>query len=294
MSRKPVLGRGLASLLPEADEPRRSQTHSGVRQISLDMIDANHLQPRTEFDEDRLAELAASIRVQGVLQPVVVRHKESDDRYELIAGERRVRASRRAGLTEIPALVKQVEDGLMLELALIENIQRDDLNALETARAYQQLHEGFSHSHEEIARRVGKDRSTVTNHLRLLHLPEAVQRALLDGEITMGHARALLGLEDPGSILAVLQQILDGDLSVRDTERRVQERRTPPTLKKTRRPDPEPRRAELHHLTERLKRSLAAQVQLTPRGEGARLVIEVASPSALDEVLRRLLPEDLD
>jgi ParB family chromosome partitioning protein len=186
------LGRGLDALIPGGERPA-----SGIEQIPLDAVVSNPRQPRTRFDPEELAELAESIRVHGMLQPLIVTQDETPGRYTLIAGERRLLAARQAGLTHAPALVREASEQSRLEMALIENVQRADLAPLELAEAYRQLAEDFDLSHEQIAARVGKSRVAVTNTLRLLKLPESVRQALAEGRISEGHARALLALPTP-------------------------------------------------------------------------------------------------
>jgi ParB family chromosome partitioning protein len=221
------LGKGLDALIrtefqPETIPTSESQTASGgIFTVPVDQIVPNPRQPRSYFREEALDELAASIKEYGIIQPLLVSKNEDDDGYTLIAGERRLQASQRAGMKEVPVIVRQATDQLRLELALIENVQRADLNPLEEANAYRQLSEEFHLSHEEIASRVGKSRVAVTNTLRLLNLPGSIQRALVEGEITEGHARALLGLTNPRAMEAALQTVLLQGMTVRQTEELV-------------------------------------------------------------------------
>ncbi|MBK9637789.1 MAG: ParB/RepB/Spo0J family partition protein [Bacteroidetes bacterium] len=231
-TKKSALGRGLSALLegnnatdqesavigqtiPENTTNKPSP--GGVSLIPLNQIEANPFQPRTEFDESALKELAESIQTQGIIQPITVR-RMSHDRYQIISGERRYKASRLAGLTSVPAYVRTANDQSMLEMALVENIQRENLNALEIAISYQRLIEECSLTQEALGERVGKERSTVTNYLRLLKLPPQVQFAIRDGRITMGHARAILGVDDIGMQLKIFNDIIENDLSVRKVE----------------------------------------------------------------------------
>lgn len=223
------LGRGLGSLLgdsvatPDAAEPAR---RDGPQELRLDEIRPNPQQPRTVFDPGALEELRDSIRNHGILQPVVVRR--TDRGYELIAGERRWRGARLAGLERIPAIIREdVDDGTLLELALVENVQRRDLDAMEKARGYQNLVEALGLTQEQVAQKVGLKRSTVANHLRLLELPEKAQQAVQEGLVTMGHARALLGLADETRILTILAQVVREGLSVRQTEQLVRDAAQP-------------------------------------------------------------------
>ncbi len=231
-TKKSALGRGLSALLegnnatdqesavigqPISDSTTNKPSPGGVSLIPLNQIEANPFQPRTEFDESALKELAESIQTQGIIQPITVR-RMSHDRYQIISGERRYKASRLAGLTSVPAYVRTANDQSMLEMALVENIQRENLNALEIAISYQRLIEECSLTQEALGERVGKERSTVTNYLRLLKLPPQVQFAIRDGHITMGHARAILGVDDIGMQLKIFNDIIENDLSVRKVE----------------------------------------------------------------------------
>jgi len=219
MARRSGLGKGLGALIPT--EVTGSQG-SALREVPISSIRPNTLQPRTHFDEEAMSSLAASIRELGVLQPVLVRPIGDGSEYELIAGERRWRAARRAGLQTIPVLVREVSaDAHSLEQALVENLHREDLGPLEEAAAYQQLIDDFGHTHEEVATRVGKSRATITNTLRLLQLPAGAQRALADGSISAGHARALLGTPDRSLQDALVSRIVAEGLTVRQVEETV-------------------------------------------------------------------------
>src|SRR5437016_3731832 len=213
MTRK-ALGRGLSALL-SADESKQSVEESF--EIDIGLIDPSPVQPRSHFDARRLAELAKSIQENGVVQPLLVRRK--GPRFELITGERRWRAAQQAGLERIPAIVRNVPDEKLLELALIENIQREDLNAIEEAQAYQRLIETIGLTQESLAERVGRDRSYITNYLRLLRLPEDVQRLVQEGKLSAGHARTLLGVSDVDLQRRLARKIVKQELSVRETER---------------------------------------------------------------------------
>jgi ParB family chromosome partitioning protein len=220
------LGKGLDALIPTRFQPETPPGDSpaalaGVLTIPVDQIVPNPRQPRSHFKEESLDELAASIKEYGIIQPLLVSRNENGNGYTLIAGERRWQASQRAGLKEVPAIVRQATDQLRLELAIIENVQRADLNPLEEANAYRQLSEEFHLSHEEIATRVGKSRVAVTNTLRLLNLPGSIQRALVDGEISEGHARAILGLPNSQGMEQALRTVLAQKMTVRQTEELV-------------------------------------------------------------------------
>jgi len=218
------LGRGLSALL--SAEGTAAAAAEETNEVPIDLIDPGFSQPRTFFDESALDELAKSITANGVVQPILVRRKGA--RYELIAGERRWRAAQRAGLTRVPAVVRDVSDDKVLELALIENIQREDLNPIEEARAYRKLIDTLGLTQETVAERVGRDRSYVTNYLRLLKLPEDIQDLLQSGRISTGHARTLLGLEHPDHQRRIARRIIDQDLSVRKTEQLVRLSANPP------------------------------------------------------------------
>src|SRR5918997_1072621 len=215
MTRK-VLGRGLSALLSETTP----QVSEDLKEIDIDLIEPNNLQPRTRFDEAQLEELAQSIKSNGIVQPILVR-RVGGERYQLVAGERRWRAAQRAGLQKVPAVIREVPDDRMLELALIENIQRQELNAIEEAHAYKRLIETLGLTQEVVAQRVGRDRSFVTNHLRLLRLPEDIQRLVEEEKISMGHARALLGIDDINKQRELALAIVEHGLSVRETERAI-------------------------------------------------------------------------
>lgn len=217
------MGRGLDAILGSPETDITSKDISGnyvvgaVAEIDINLIETNPFQPRTEFDETALNELAASIKEQGVIQPVTVR-KLGYNKYQLISGERRLRASKLAGLSKIPVFIRVANDEQMLELALIENIHRENLNAIEVAISYQRLIAECNMTQEEVSEKVGKSRSAVANFLRLLKLPPEVQIAIRDGHITMGHARALINIEDKEQQLKLLQKIIEDELSVRETE----------------------------------------------------------------------------
>ncbi|MEI7848880.1 MAG: ParB/RepB/Spo0J family partition protein [Chloroflexota bacterium] len=227
MAKHSGLGKGLEALIPTGFQAEISpssdnaQASAGYLTIPIEQIIPNPRQPRSHFEELALAELAASILEHGIIQPLLVSRNEDGSGYTLIAGERRWQASQRAGLKSVPVIIRQTTDQQRLELALIENIQRADLNALEEANAYRQLSEEFHLSHEEIALRVGKSRVAVTNTLRLLHLPGVIQKSLMAGEISEGHARALLGLSNPRAMESALRTILLQKMTVRQTEELV-------------------------------------------------------------------------
>jgi ParB family chromosome partitioning protein len=232
------------------------------------------------FDDAKLRELASSIREQGVIQPVIVHRAGSG--YQLIAGERRWRASRLAGLKTIPALVKEATKRELLEMALIENIQREDLNPLEAAEAYKRLQDEFKLTQDDLAKRVGKERSTITNFLRLLHLPKEVKLDLAGGALTMGHAKALLSLERSRDQVQAALLIVKKGLSVREAEALAARFKNPPQEKKTRQSH------ELKAVEEKLKRSLGTKVSIISKARGGRIVIEYYSPEELDRILEKI------
>ena len=273
------LGRGLAALIPQ-----RAPTNGGSIEIPLARIRENPRQPRLRMDDEALVGLAESIHQHGVIQPILV--TETIDGYTLVAGERRVRAARMAGLDRIPAIVRQLADRQQLELALVENLQREDLDPMEAARAYRQLIDEFSFTQEDLATRVGRARSTVANTLRLLELHSAVQDALAAGSITEGHARAIGGLPPEAQALAVATVLAD-DLSVRQTEelvRRVREPRVVRDATQGTSADPEVERVE-----EDLRRSLGTKVRLTRTRRGGRIVIEYFGDEELARLYQRLV-----
>ncbi len=222
VAKKNVLGRGLGALIDNSDEINRAKPAASVNEIELSKIETNPWQPRTRFDEERLEELAASIRQIGIIQPLTLR-KVSDDKYQIIAGERRFRAARLAGLERVPAYVRIAEDDTMLEMALVENIQREDLDPIEIAISYQRLIDECQLTQESMSDRVGKKRSTVSNYLRLLKLPAEIQFGLREKQISMGHARALINIDDPSTQLMIYEQVIEYDFSVRKVEEVVRE-----------------------------------------------------------------------
>ena len=275
--RPTALGRGLASLIPG-----RAGSPVAPTEIALDRIVDNPYQPRRSIDGGDLEALAASIAEHGVLQPILV--TETLEGYQLVAGERRVRASRLAGLTRIPAVVRQLEDQHQLELALVENIQRTDLNPLDEAQAYRKLIDEFGYSQEQVARKVGRARSTVANTVRLLELDPVVQEAVADGRLSEGHARALVGL-DPDQQVALLEITVARQLSVRQVEELARRVREPAPIAQEARPrqDPDAERVE-----EDLRRALGTKVSLARTRRGGRIVIEFYSDEELGRLYERL------
>ena len=274
--KKKVLGKGLAALIPPA---RMAEVSREALLCPVEELKPNRRQPRSRIDPKRLEELARSIKEKGIIQPVIVR--KLDKGFEIIAGERRWRAAIKAGLSRIPVMVKEANDAEALEMALIENLHRDDLNPLEEANAYRHLMEDFLLSQEEIARRMGKDRSTVANSLRLLRLPPAVQDALGSEEITSGHARALLGLPTAQLQEKALKVIIKKGLSVRQVEAMVQHTAKPRSgHAKRKKIDP-----ELLQVAEELKKLLGTQVRIHDSGGKGRIEIEYYSWEDIDRIL---------
>ncbi|MFV0268957.1 MAG: ParB/RepB/Spo0J family partition protein [Draconibacterium sp.] len=219
MVKRNALGRGLGALIDDAE---KIQKGAGISEIDLSKIEANPFQPRTKFDEDALQELATSIKEIGLVQPITLR-KIAEDKYQIIAGERRFRASQLAGMTSIPAYVRKAKDDGMLEMALVENIQREDLDAIEIGLSYQRLMEELGYTQEELSSRVGKKRSTIANYMRLLKLPAVIQKGLIDKEISMGHARAIINIEDADTQIMIFEQIVKHGFSVRKVEEIVRD-----------------------------------------------------------------------
>lgn len=217
MVKRNALGRGLGALIDDAEKVQKG---AGISEVELSKIEANPFQPRSKFDEEALKELSSSIKEIGLIQPITLR-KVAEDKYQIIAGERRFRASQLAGLETIPAYVRKAKDDGMLEMALVENIQREDLDSIEIALSYQRLIDELEYTQEELSSRVGKKRSTIANYLRLLKLPAIVQKGLIDKEISMGHARAIINIDDPDTQIAIYEQIVKHAYSVRKVEELV-------------------------------------------------------------------------
>ncbi len=276
MAKRPALGKGIGALL-------NSATQEGGRKFfvcPIEELRPHHGQPRKNFDDRKLDELAASIREKGIIQPLVVRRLA--DHYQIIAGERRWRAAQKAGLRDVPVVIQDVSEDWAYEVALIENIQREDLNPIEEAEAYQRLIEGFDLSQEEVAKRVGKDRSTVANSLRLLRLPEKIRDDVAGAKLSMGHARALLSLEADEDILEAADQVAAKKLSVRETEALVKKIRAFGRSPKAKKKESDP---ELVHLAGELKRALGTQVKIAPKGKGGRIEITYYSADDLDRLM---------
>ncbi len=292
-SKKKALGRGLSAILESPETDITSTDISGnfvagaVASIPIEQIETNPFQPRVDFEEEALTELSESIREQGIIQPLTVR-KMGYDRYQLISGERRLRASALAGLTEMPCYIRIANDQQVLEMALVENIQRENLNALEIAISYQRLIDECELTQEVLSQRVGKSRSSVTNYIRLLKLPAEIQIAIRDGKISMGHARALINIENEAAQVDILREIIEKDLSVREVEERV--RNYGKTLVQTK----VRVKKEIPDEISNISRSIAERfhtkvnVQLNNKGKG-NIVISFQSKKELERLLQELI-----
>jgi ParB family chromosome partitioning protein len=288
-AKRPGLGKGLDALIPTHPEGEILTEFGGVLEVPLELITANPHQPRKGFNEVKLRELAASIQEHGIIQPLVLSTKDSSEqkKYALIAGERRLRAAKMAGLSTVPAILRETDSQNHLIIALIENVQRADLNPLETASAYQSLAVEFGLSHEDIGKRVGKSRTSVTNILRLLDLPDVVQQAVRKDQLSMGHARALLALDTIKAQSAALQTILTQDLNVRQTEALV----TKLKGKKKRKPVKKDQKSpELKALEEDLQSALGTKVRLTRSRKGSgTITVHYYSDEEFNTLMDRFL-----
>lgn len=288
MARKGGLGKGLDALIPGSSGSSQPEREAGSMEIALDQIVPNPRQPRVQMDETELQGLADSIREHGVLQPLIVSYDGQLDRYILIAGERRWRASRLAGLENVPVILRQASEQQRLELALIENVQRADLTPLETAEAYHHLIDEFGLTHEEVAARVGKSREAVTNTHRLVKLPEEVKLGLAQGLITEGHARALLSLEaSPQVLLDVYKTVVNNKLSVRQTEALVKELNGPRIRRASRKDVP----ADVQEMEDQLRRYLGTRIKLRYGKDGGSLTIYYFSDEELNDMITKILKE---
>jgi ParB family chromosome partitioning protein len=284
MDKRPALGKGLSALIPDVPDVRPGVLPT---EVDVDQIAPNEHQPRHHFEDARLDELAQSIKANGVIQPIVVRR--IDGGYRIIAGERRWRAAQRAGLTRVPIVVKDVRAGdnaQLLEMALIENIQREDLNPIDQAAAYEKLSSDFNMTQEEIAAAVGKDRSSVANHMRLLKLPQEVRIEVAGGRLSMGHARALLAVADEAGQREVAREVIARNLSVRETEAMVKRKGRGATAGRTAAPverDVHTRAAE-----EKLRMTLGTRVRIARKGKGGRIEIDFGSEDELHRLYEHL------
>lgn len=287
-----ALGRGLDALLGSYSET----VENTVQNISLNLIDNNSNQPRVQFDEDKLSELAESIRVHGIVQPILL--KKIGERYRIIAGERRFRAARLAGLSEIPAIIKNMSEREMQEVALIENLQRVDLNPIEEASAIKELLTGYGLTQEELASRLGKSRPAITNALRLLTLPQEVQEMLREGKLSAGHARALAALDDPNDIIEIANSVVENKLSVRETEALVKKLQSQIAAEEEadeQDQKPQPKRnaltSELKNAQQRLTEYFGTKVRFKGDEDKGKIVIEYYSKDDLMNIFDMLIAE---
>jgi ParB family transcriptional regulator, chromosome partitioning protein len=278
VEKRPALGRGLSALIPDAAP---AAVNERALDVDSDLLRPNQFQPRSTMDESKIEELARSIRANGIIQPIVVRKK--DGGYEIVAGERRWRASQRAGLLKVPVVVRDIPDDRLLAVALIENIQRENLNPIEEAHAYRRLAEDHQLTQEQIADAVGKDRSSIANYVRLLKLPQEVRANVGSGVLSMGHARALLGLPDETSQLRVARDIVARSLSVRETEALVKRASEPVTIKPAADKDVHTRAAE-----ERLRFALGTRVRIVRKRKGGQIEIEFGTEEELQRIFEML------
>ena len=288
--RRPALGKGLSALIPDAPAVRPAPA-----EIDIDLLSPNEQQPRIQMDGAKLDELAESIRANGIIQPIVVRR--AGEAYRIIAGERRWRAAQRAGLLKVPVVIREIEESStnkLLELALVENIQRENLNPVDEALAYQRLADEHGLTQDQIATAVGKDRSSVANFMRLLKLPEEVRNDLAGGALSMGHARAILGLPDPVSQRHASREVISRGLSVRDTEALVKKLTTAPPAKSAPREtaggsEPAPKDVHTRAAEDRLRFALGTKVRIVRKAQGGTIEIDFASEEELNRLYESLI-----
>ncbi|TWI73189.1 ParB family chromosome partitioning protein [Desulfobotulus alkaliphilus] len=280
--KKTGLGRGLSSLIPDIEAADREVSHN-PETLSIHSLTPNPFQPRHNFDADALQELADSIGREGILQPVLVRRSGQD--YQIVAGERRVRAAKMAGLSSVPVIIRDLDDLRMLQISIVENIQRNDLSPMEEARAYQRLVQEFSMTQEAVASSVGKSRSSITNFIRLLQLPAMVQDAMDTGKISMGHGRALLALEDEDLLLQTFREVVEKTLSVRECEALVKKRLSPGD-KTTTSPSHVPEEYQIR--AERLSSSLGTAIRIRGTRNAGKMEIPYTSPEEFDAIVKKL------
>jgi ParB family chromosome partitioning protein len=281
--KRPALGRGLSALIPDSPTPVASAADRSL-EIDTDLLRPNKFQPRTHIDDERIDELSRSIRANGIIQPIVVR--KIGDGYEIIAGERRWRAAQRAGLLKVPVVVREIPEERLLAVALIENIQREDLNPIEEAVAYRRLADEFHLTQEQIAEAVGKDRSSIANYVRLLRLPQEVRGNVASNTLSMGHARALLGLADEAAQLRVARDVVSRNLSVRETEALVKKAASPDAKKTAKSTDVHTRAAE-----EKLRLALGTRTRIVRKGKGGRIEIDFVNEDELQRLYERFVGE---
>jgi ParB family chromosome partitioning protein len=278
--KRPALGRGLSALIPDAPPPAPAAAERTL-DVDIDLLRPNRFQPRAGIDEGRIEELARSIKSTGLIQPIVVR--KADDGYEIIAGERRWRASQRAGLLKVPVVVRDMPEDRLLAAALIENVQREDLNPLEEAQAYRRLADDYHLTQDQISEAVGKDRSTIANFMRLLKLPREVREDLGAGTLSMGHARALLSLPDENAQLRVSREVVSRNLSVRETESIVKKALEPERPREERPKDVHTRAAE-----EKLRFAMGTRVRIVRKGKRGRIEIDFQNEDELQRLYEQL------
>lgn len=290
MSKARALGKGLGALIPQLEEEDLQNT----QEIPVESIEANPYQPRRHFDSESLQELAASIKEHGVLQPLLVRKKGSG--YQLIAGERRLRAAKQVGLRTVPVVVKELDDRTIMEIALVENLQREDLNPIEEAEAYRRLMDEFNLTQEEVAKAVGKSRSAIANTLRLLNLPGSIQQMVTNGQLAMGHARALLSLEQPEQQLYISEKIIKEKLSVRETEEIVRQihlsgvsRETPEAEERKKQKERQKVDPNLQAIVDDMTRLFGTKVRIKSSGERGKIEIEYYSSEEFERIAEILL-----
>ncbi len=285
MDRRPALGKGLSALIPDAPEPPRQ----GAFEVDIDRLSPSEQQPRVLMDDAKLDELTQSIKANGIIQPILVRRMGSA--YRIIAGERRWRAAQRAGLLKVPVVVRDVPEGSeqqLLELALVENIQRENLNPVDEALAYQRLADDFALTQDQIAAAVGKDRSSVANFMRLLKLPEEVRGDLAAGALSMGHARALLGLTDAAAQRQAAREVIARSLSVRDTEALVKKMATTPGAARPAKSEPPPPDVHTRAAEDRLRFALGTKVRIARKKQGGTIEIAFGSEAELNRIYEQL------
>jgi ParB family transcriptional regulator, chromosome partitioning protein len=281
VEKRPALGRGLSALIPDTPASLVAPAADRSMEIDIDLLRPNKFQPRAGMDDERIEDLSRSIRSNGIIQPIVAR--KIDGGYEIIAGERRWRAAQRAGLLKVPVVVRDIPEDRLLAVALIENIQREDLNPIEEAAAYRRLSDEFHLTQEQIADAVGKDRSSIANYVRLLRLPQEVRANVASNALTMGHARALLGLTDENDQLRLARDVVAGNLSVRETEALIRKASAPAGATPEKTADVHTRAAE-----DKLRLALGTRTRIVRKGKGGRIEIDFTSEDELQRIYELL------
>jgi ParB family chromosome partitioning protein len=283
VEKRPALGRGLSALIPDTPSPAPATAERSL-DVDTDLLRPNKFQPRTQMDDERIEDLSRSIRANGIIQPIIVR--KVDQGFEIVAGERRWRAAQRAGLLKVPVVVRDIPEDRLLAVALIENIQREDLNPIEEAFAYRRLAEEFHLTQEQIADAVGKDRSSIANTVRLLRLPQEVRTNVASNALSMGHARAILALAGEAAQVRLARDIIARSLSVRETEALVKKASAPAESKPEKKADVHTRAAE-----DKLRISLGTRVRINRKGKGGKIEIEFVNEDELQRLYERLIGE---